>query len=1251
MTYFKQSFIILAVIVSLTKVGIAQTNTNKEVLQRMYLTETDKDIQSRTLAYQKAKKYGWPLVLENKELHQFSVLKGIDCFGFPVYVGTLGNISANTISTNQVWQQYSVSGSSTNMLDKLAIWDGGTVNKNHVELIGRILQKDSANSIHTSDDHATHTSGTMIAAGINPSAKGMSYAAQQLIVYDFINDFAEVSKEAPNLLLSNHSYGTNAGWLLNGSWFFYGNPDSLSDYKFGFYGQEAQTWDSILYNAPGYLIVQAAGNSRNSNGPAVGSTYQYYSPLDSSTILTGTRGAGISSNDSFYTIPTYANAKNILTVGAVSGLQYGYTLPSDVEMTNFSSWGPTSDGRIKPDLVADGVGVTSCVASSNNAYAVYNGTSMATPSITGSLFLIQELYSKKHNGSFMRSASLKGLAIHTADEAGAYPGPDYKYGWGLMNTKKAADFVTNIYNSDTIIEQVLNNTDTFRYSFVASGSDPIKATLAWTDAPAGINYAHRYNNPETKLINDLDIVVINNSTTYHPWVLNPNLPNQAAFKGVNNLDNVERVDIDTTIPGNLYTVIITHKGSLQRGSQAFSLILSGINGDSACASYPTNNAGLTIDSLSVTNLHVKNTSGCTTYTDNRKYVACIEPHQNVAFTVYTGNCSGITNASSVVKLYVDYNHNGTYSDPGELVATSAVLTGKTIYSGSFTTPWTLQPGAKTTMRIVAVETTDTSSVKPCGTYAKGETQDISLQVVAPSNDIAVTDIVAPVDSSCNGSTLLAVQLYNKGTAVQNKIPLSVVVKNGNTVISTQSVTCNVIAHPQDIFTYTLPASITLAASTSYTISAVASLVNDQDTTNNSFTKTLVTAGPVTTPSGIGEICVTNGYALLEVTNSKPGVNYFWYNSSTSDVPVASGTTANSNNIPANNTFYLTSGLNTSGIGLSSKNLFPGGGGYLPLTGNTNYIRYNSNTNVILQSAKLYTGYPGKITISMGDFAGTTFVPTSSVAINVPATLATPVKGAYALNDPADTGAVYSLNLPLTAGAHYIVISTDTSATVFCNNNVTGSPYPMGNQNELAILSNSGATYQSDYLALYAMKFTTADCPSSRVTVIANNANPPVITQSHDTLFSSNMLNNQWFENGGPLFMENNYYFVAADSAVYTVSCSDSMGCTQTSNGFLFDSSMIFDTVHTGHDSLYGFTIYPVPVINHLMGIRFSMIGSSDMKLSLFNPLGQLCMYKDYPSVTGNFDQQIWVGNLSSGVYYLYIRFKNGTLKRAIRIIR
>ena len=106
-------------------------------------------------------------------------------------------------------------------------------------------------------------------------------------------------------------------------------------------------------------------------------------------------------------------------------------------MSSFSGWGPTDDGRIKPDLVTKGVAVKSCLADSNNAYATWNGTSMATPGATGALLLLQEHYNDTYS-TFMKAATLKALAIHTADETGPNPGPDYMFGWGLMNTAKAA---------------------------------------------------------------------------------------------------------------------------------------------------------------------------------------------------------------------------------------------------------------------------------------------------------------------------------------------------------------------------------------------------------------------------------------------------------------------------------------------------------------------------------------------------------------------------------------------------------------------------------------------------------------------------------------------------------------------------------------------------------------------------------------------------------------------------------------------
>ena len=50
-------------------------------------------------------------------------------------------------------------------------------------------------------------------------------------------------------------------------------------------------------------------------------------------------------------------AKNIIAVGAVNPIPGGYNSPADVVLAEFSSWGPSDDGRIKPDLVADGINV------------------------------------------------------------------------------------------------------------------------------------------------------------------------------------------------------------------------------------------------------------------------------------------------------------------------------------------------------------------------------------------------------------------------------------------------------------------------------------------------------------------------------------------------------------------------------------------------------------------------------------------------------------------------------------------------------------------------------------------------------------------------------------------------------------------------------------------------------------------------------------------------------------------------------
>jgi hypothetical protein len=340
-----------------------------------------------------ARQRGWPLFITLKKGNQ-AVLYGLSPKGMPLYVSTNDNIiSAATIGTNQLWPGGStglnLSGSTPALKGKIAIWDGGRVLASHQELAGRVVQKDNPPLLN---DHSTHVSGTLIAAGINPVAKGMSFGAQQLLAYDFINDITEMASAAPNLLISNHSYGELAGWNLDATsnqWQFLGDPGDTVDYKFGYYDAQTQIWDSIAYNAPYYLIVKSAGNNRTENGPAVGQPYSRYN-AKGNMAPAGNRPAGISNNDGYNIIPTYGVAKNIITIGAVNPIPGGYNSPADVVLADFSSWGPTDDGRIKPDLVADGINVLSSISTSNNAYAIYSGTSMSSPASAGSSFLLQE---------------------------------------------------------------------------------------------------------------------------------------------------------------------------------------------------------------------------------------------------------------------------------------------------------------------------------------------------------------------------------------------------------------------------------------------------------------------------------------------------------------------------------------------------------------------------------------------------------------------------------------------------------------------------------------------------------------------------------------------------------------------------------------------------------------------------------------------------------------------------------------------
>lgn len=417
--------------------------------------------------------------------------------------------------------------------------------------------------------HATEMAIIMLGNASHPDSLGVAYEAQ-LKAFSYDGRWAEILTEAAaGMKLSVHPYAANYGWgVRSGSPFWWGleEVDSTEDFHLGLYDAESRQWDSVAYQYPYGLFVKSAGNSRGESGSA---THSYFDAVVDS--ITADSNYVVASDsiprspdggaDGYDCLPPGSVAKNILSVGAVNILNGGWGDASDVVARPASAFGPADDGRIKPDIVAAG-----------------DKTSHSAAAVAGVALLLQEHFENLYSRSPLAS-TLKALLIHTADEAGAHPGPDYKFGWGLVNAVNAARLVADTTGTQQVYEDTLSSGDTLYYHFYAEAGD-IKATLCWTD-PEGSpipfsNSPSMLDNPTPMLVNDLDMRWLRRGSKdlALPYRLSPGSPAAAASRGDNAVDNVEQVEEELAEEG-WYSLRIYHKGSLQGGAQGFSLIVSG----------------------------------------------------------------------------------------------------------------------------------------------------------------------------------------------------------------------------------------------------------------------------------------------------------------------------------------------------------------------------------------------------------------------------------------------------------------------------------------------------------------------------------------------------------------------------------------------------------------------------------------------------------------------------------------------------
>ncbi|MDQ0065545.1 S8 family peptidase [Chryseobacterium lathyri] len=501
---------------------------------------------------------------------------------------------------------------------KYTIFDGGRVYAAHTafdNIAGRITNKEATTQVYSA--HATGVASFIGGKSINISGGGLSGNTKGIAINSTMDSYRFATTTLPGNTttstvfqkilvaqpsISNHSYGVNAGWNLSAagdSWVWTGAFESPSDAVDlqGTYFTNDQNYDQIVYNNPLYIIVKSSGNyfGYGPDYPGTSAFPKYYTDDNGAPVqfaATDTLPTTNCSNGADCIGPG-SLAKNIIVVGAtdvISTNNFKYTTASDVVHSDYSSAGPRDDGGIKPDISTTGTDVFSAATAENtvgsSTFSYGSGTSYSAPVVTGVIGLWTQVHKDLFSNQVLNAASAKTLMIHSASEAGNV-GPDPWFGWGYINAKKGAELLvgkannTVIFNNETLASGTPNTKN-----LVASGTEPLKVTISWIDPeyviPANLTWAAAYNNRSSRLVNDLDLRIIDttNNTIYYPWKLNATSPMTPATKADNTVDNVEQVVIDNPVAGRTYRIEITNKGTLKNNAganapQNYSIIATG----------------------------------------------------------------------------------------------------------------------------------------------------------------------------------------------------------------------------------------------------------------------------------------------------------------------------------------------------------------------------------------------------------------------------------------------------------------------------------------------------------------------------------------------------------------------------------------------------------------------------------------------------------------------------------------------------
>lgn len=393
----------------------------------------------------------------------------------------------------------------------VGVWDFGASGP-HQDLNRSVTNVENEFFNAVGSQHTTLVAGAITGDGLlRQEIIGMA-PESRVFVHNFFGDIpAEIRKARANfgIQVSNHSY--NIG----------GSFQCFTPYS---YSTASRQMDELALEVPTLLNVFAAGNSAAA------------CPFDFGTI-----------------VPGFQYAKNVLLVG---------NLQNSEETDPGSAKGPTTDGRLGPEIMAKGASSFSprrgiILPAPVDTYINAYGTSFSAPQISAIVALMQQAAVEAGEG-FPIATTIKALLCNTAKDLGP-PGPDYEFGFGRVDAFKA---ITAWQKKQFAEGSVSQGAATEFNIEVPEGIAELRVFLSWNDPAAQLPVAK-------VLVNDIDLSVIGASETRLSLVLNPGNPAQVADQGRDSLNNSEQVVWKSPTPG-IYNIRVSGV-DVPFGPQDFSL--------------------------------------------------------------------------------------------------------------------------------------------------------------------------------------------------------------------------------------------------------------------------------------------------------------------------------------------------------------------------------------------------------------------------------------------------------------------------------------------------------------------------------------------------------------------------------------------------------------------------------------------------------------------------------------------------------